>query len=102
MAEGDYNPSYEGVWIDASGRLWRRKGKRGRIIEARRVRSLLRRDDVPLIIWRSFETTQYDGPIAKAAAVDELDALGGPSDDVVASEWRDEDDCVLLMLEQHC
>lgn len=102
MAKGDHNPSFEGVWTDASGHLWRRKGKRGRILEVRRVRSLLRSDEVPLIIWRSFETTRYDDPTAKEAAVDKLYPLDGPTGDVVASEWLDDDGAVLLMLEQHC
>lgn len=102
MAEGDHNPSFEGPWTDASGRLWRRRGKRGRIVEARRVGSLIRRDGVPLIIWRSFEATQYDDPTAKVTAAEELNASIGPRDDLVASEWLDDDGSVLLMLEVHC
>lgn len=60
MVDGKRNPSFEGSWVDESGHTWRRKGKRGRVIEDRRVRTLLRRDDVPLVMWRSFETTLYD------------------------------------------
>lgn len=81
---------------------WRRKGKRGHIVEARRVRSLLRKDDVPLITWRSFEVTQYDDATARVTAAEELNASIGPRDGVVASEWLDDDGSVVLMLEVHC
>lgn len=102
MAEGDHNPSFDGVWTDGTGLLWRRKGKRERVLEDRRVRSLLRRHDVALVVWWAFETTLYDDPVAKAAAADELIASAGRSDDVHASEWQTEDGRLLLMLERYC
>lgn len=102
MAAGEHNPSYEGSWVDASGNIWRRKGKRGHVLEDRRVRTLLRRDDVPLVVWRSFEATKHDDVGAKLAAADGLRATADDSEDVVASEWKTEDGSVLLMLEHHC
>ena len=102
MAEGDRNPSSEGSWTDGSGDTWRRKGKRGRVLESRRIRSLLRRDDVPLVVWQSFETTLYDDVPAKLAAADELGDLAADNSDIAASEWLAEDGRLLLMLEHYC
>lgn len=102
MAEGDHNPSYEGSWTDESGDSWRRKGKRGRVLETRRIRSLLRRDDVPLVVWQSFDTTLYDEVPAKLAAADQLGDLAAENGDVLASEWSAEDGRLLLMLEHFC
>jgi len=96
-----YNPSYEGTWVDRFGNTWRRKGKRGHLLEDRRVRSLLRREDVPLVIWRSFETVSYDDVAAKLDADTVLRAStdGG---DVRASEWESEEGRRLLMIEDLC
>ena len=102
MAEGESNPSAEGSWTDRCGVVWRRKGKRGRVLEERRVQSLLRREDVPLVVWQSFETCQYDDPSAKEAAAKRLRGLGMADDDVHASEWLAEDGRMLLMLEHLC
>ncbi len=102
MVEGKHNPSYEGTWVDESGNAWLRKGKRGRVLDRRRVRTLLRRDDVPLVVWRSFKTATYDDVATKSAAADGLLAPAVDADDVVASEWQGEDGRLLLMLEHHC
>lgn len=75
MAEGAYNPSAEGSWTDEVGDVWRRKGKRARVLEDRRIRSLLRRDDVSLVVWQSFETSKYDDPPSKEAAAQELNRV---------------------------
>lgn len=96
-----FNPSYEGTWVDPVGKTWRRRGKRGHALEDRRVRSLLRREDVPLVIWRSFETASYDDVTAK---LDADNALRTSTDgrDIRASEWESEDGRRLLMLEDCC
>lgn len=102
MLEDNHNPSFEGSWVDESGHTWRRKSKRGRVLEDRRVRTLLRRDEVPLVVWRSFKASRYDDAAAKSAAADELRAGAAHEDDIVASEWQAEDGRLLLMLEHHC
>ncbi len=95
-----HNPSYEGTWVDEVGNIWRRKGKRGHILEDRRVRSLLRREDVPLVIWRSFETASFDDVNAK---LDADNALRASTDgDIRPSEWESDDGRRLLMLEDFC
>jgi hypothetical protein len=96
-----YNPSYEGTWIDRVGNSWRRKGKRGHVLEDRRVRSLLRRADVPLVIWRSFESVSYDDVTAKVNAASALRASTHDGD-IRASEWESDDGRRLLMLEDFC
>lgn len=102
MAEGECNLSAEGWWTDGAGDVWRRKGKRGRVLEVRRVQSLLRRDDVPLVAWQSFETSQYDDPPAKEAAARRARGPGVVDSDVHASEWLAADGRMLLMLEHFC
>lgn len=102
VVKGEHNPSFEGSWVDRRGQTWTRKGKRGRVLEERRVRSLLRREDVPLVVWQSFETTRHDAVAAKASAVDALGGLGQLRKDVVASEWLADGGQTLLMLEIHC
>lgn len=102
MAAGDTNPSHQGSWTDAVGQVWRRKGKRGYRIPERRVRTLLRRDDVPLVVWQSFETEQFDEPAAKAEAAEALFRMAEQPDDVVAHEWTTRDGRLLLMLEHFC
>lgn len=102
MADGRHNPSYEGSWTDEYECAWRRKGKRGHILDPRRVKTLLRRDDVPLVVWRSFQTTRYEDVAAKLAAAEDLQATADDWQDVVATEWQGDDGRVLLMLEHHC
>jgi hypothetical protein len=103
MMDERRNPSYVGSWVDEVGETWRRKGKRGRVLDGRRVRSLLRRDDVPLVVWWSFETTRYDDAAAKLAAAEDLRSSADRQDeDIVASEWQAEDGRLLLMLERRC
>lgn len=102
MVEGERNPSFEGLWVDDSGRVWLRKGKRGRVLEDRRVRTLLRRDDVPLVVWRSFEATCFTDAAVKQVASEDVRVSVAHDDDVVASEWRAEGGRLLLMLELLC
>lgn len=102
MAEGEHNPSFEGSWTDESGDVWRRKGKPGRALEERRIQSLLRRADVPLVVWEAFETFTYDDPSAKEAAAKRVRVAGAADRDVRASEWQTEDGRMLLMLEHFC
>jgi len=102
MAAGDSNPSFEGSWTDDSGIVWRRKGKRGRVLDDRRVRSLLHRDGVPLVVWESFETREYEAAEAKKAAASRLGVGTSSPDDVHASEWLAPDGRLLLMLEHLC
>jgi hypothetical protein len=101
MGERRRNPSSEGTWVDDEGKTWRRKGKRGHVLEDRRVRSLLRQEDVPLVIWRSFETASYDDITAKRDADIALRATTGERD-IRASEWESQDGRRLLMLEDFC
>jgi hypothetical protein len=102
MVEGQRNPSFEGSWTDDRGEVWKRKGKRGRVLEDRRIRSLLHREDVPLVVWQSFETFRYDDPPAKEAAALRLSSSGTWDHDVHASEWLADDGRLLLMLECSC
>ena len=102
MSPGDTNPSHQGAWTDGSGQVWHRKGKRSHRLSPPRVQTLLRRADVPLVVWRSFETEQYLHPDAKAAAVDGLIRLADSAEDLEAHEWTTEDGRVLLMIEHHC
>jgi len=96
------NPTVEGSWTDELGLVWHRKGKRGRALEERRIRTLLRRADVPLVVWQSFEVTRYDDVAAKLEAAREAGATDARNDDVVASEWTAADGRLLLMLERSC
>jgi hypothetical protein len=101
VVERPHNPSFEGTWIDEHGHSWRRKGKRGRVLEDRRIRTLLSRDDVPLIVWRSFEVTAHNDVTAKLAVWDQLRRTVA-HDYLSASEWQGDGGGVLLMLEHHC
>lgn len=102
MAVGDSNPSRSPSWSDEIGHVWHRKGKRTRGLSETRTRSLLDRDDVPLVVWESFETYRYDAPADKVSAASALRAAAASPDDVVAHEWTSEDGRVLLMLEHLC
>ena len=82
--------------------MWHHKGKRGDVLPERRLRTLLRRADVPLVVWQSFEIETFVDPVEKAAAVDALHASAARSDDVVAREWKTDDGRLLLMLEHFC
>lgn len=101
MEDRRFNPSYEGTWVDQVGHTWRRRGKRGHVLEDRRVRSLLQRADVPLVVWQSFVTVTYDDVTAKKDAADTL-WNSTDDEDVRATEWESEDGRRLLMLEQFC
>jgi hypothetical protein len=96
-----FNPSYEGTWVDPVGTTWRRRGKRGHVIEGRRLRALLRREDVRLVVWRSFETASYDEVTAKMDADNAL-RTSTVDGNVRASEWESENGRRLLMLEDLC
>lgn len=102
MVDPKHNPSFEGSWTDERGRVWNRKGKRGRVLEERRIRTLLRREDVPLVVWQSFEATWYDDVAAKLEGAHRATAGVGNDVDVVASEWTATDGRLLLMLERFC
>jgi hypothetical protein len=102
MVDVTSNPSFEGTWVDQSGTTWRRRGKRGRTLEERRVRSLLRRADVPLVVWQSFDSTMVFDPPAKLDAAAALSIGPKRRDDIVASEWQNDDGSLLLMFEVFC
>lgn len=65
------------------------------------MRSLLRREEVPLVIWRSFEAASYDDVTAKLDADNALRASTHDRD-ICASEWESDDGRRLLMLEDFC
>ncbi|HMJ74495.1 MAG TPA: hypothetical protein VK507_00900 [Iamia sp.] len=82
--------------------MWSRKGTRTDRLPDRRVRTLLRRADVLLVVWESFETTRHAEPDAKVEAARLLVAVAAHPDDVIAHEWRSDGGGVLLMLEHRC
>lgn len=63
---------------------------------------MLRRAEVPLVVWRSFSSERYDEPAAKVVAAEEVRAAAAHADDVVASEWPSDEGRRLLMLEWFC
>lgn len=89
--------------MDAAGRAWKRRGERESGLTAKRVRSLLRRDDVPLVIWSVGDVDWFEDQDRKAAAALDLYAEARGRAEVRAVEWKAEgSDKRLLMLELHC
>ena len=72
------------------------------MLDEKRVRSLLRREGVPLATWVAGIVEWADTVDAKAEAAQRLYADAVRPDDVVASEWEAADGTVCLLLEHHC
>lgn len=98
------NPSSQTTWTDALGRCWTRHASAVRGLHPKRVRTLLRRDDVPLVVWHAGEVAWYVGAHDKQGAAGNARAAAAADTqgDVTPSEWRAEDGAILLMLERDC
>jgi len=66
------------------------------------MRTLLRREGLPLAIWSSGEVTWFERRVEKEAAADALHATVGPRSDIRAVEWKSQDGDHMLMLEDLC
>jgi hypothetical protein len=96
------NPASERLWTDADGRLWRRRGEAHGGLDGKRMRTLVRRPDVRLATWWAGVVEWSDSLEQKQVAVRRLCEAAAHSEDVVASECKDQDGNVMLLLEHHC
>ncbi len=96
------NPSSSKIWTAGEGRVWQRRGDTHGGLDEKRLRTLLRRPDVPLATWSAGSVTWAAEPEAKAALAAGLYEAAAPPGDVVASEWKASDGMVMLLLEHHC
>jgi hypothetical protein len=67
----------------------------------RRVRSLVKRDDVTVALWQSFEVEYIAGRESKQSAVDRVLATA-TADEVRFTEWNSGPSERLLMVEHFC
>lgn len=96
------NPSSVKEWTDHRGRIWRRRGGRGELLDEKRTRRLLRSKDVSLVTWWAGVVEWFDDPADKESAAIALYERAVHPDDVFTSEWKNEDSDHLLMLEHFC
>lgn len=93
------NPSSGTTWTADDGRVWTRRGRKS--LDIRRVRSLVKRDDVVMALWRAFEVEWFDASDAKASALDSL-LESVDAADLRCTEWDSEPSLRLLIVERFC
>jgi hypothetical protein len=96
------NPGSQKTWTDAQGRVWQRRGNARDGLDAKRVRTLVRRPGVLLATWWAGDVEWTDAAEEKVTAAERLYAAAVHERDVVGSEWKDAEGNVMLLLEHHC
>jgi hypothetical protein len=95
------NPSSGTTWTADDGRVWNRRGRKSSSLDIRRVRSLVKRDDVVMALWQAFEVEWFDDSDAKASALDSL-LESVDAADLCYTEWDSEPSLRLLIVERLC
>lgn len=94
------NPGSQKSWSDSEGRTWERRGDG--VPDDKRVRRLLRSDDVALVTWSAGRMEWFEDVTAKEAAAERLRTTAEHAEDISPSEWRGTDGTKLLLLEHSC
>lgn len=96
------NPASGKAWTDPAGQVWQRRGNAHAPLDAKRLRLLMRRADVPMATWQAGDLRWCETSEEKEQAAVRLQRAAARPEDIVATEWKTQGGRSLLLLEHHC